>query len=505
MNRTHAAATLAGMNTAPLTRNTCTFREGKGIAFLAMDAVYLMAIFGWTLFLPPLGRDYAALANYAPFGDKITEYHVLNLALLYLAMVLVFFLTRLATGGPWWLGSVAAVLFMAHPLKTEAVLNLCGMKDLIPAILSLAALTAYGLARIQPRWPVACLTGILYAAASLLVPGQGGLFFAVLTWEGCVVAREKRRFGILLPFLGIAALGWFLFPPIPAVPAFSPAGAFWPMVYLGYPLGLLPETAAMLRVHPILPMAVLGGLAFAMVVTARSVRHPAFTLGLLAALGFTVFGGDRLLDPVQLIGGGRMLPAIALFAIAVAGLFHRIIHHPAWPKPAVWASSMLCLMLMAMQVHTNLAWNRAAKAVDAFRRAAVTASAQHPGERLAVFPDYRYCELAPVQFAESVRHTSPFGRACPVDVVASYDPDTLDAKAFSLLRYDPQGASFAATIQGPFCVTGPDGRQLVPQTGGNWSCFQWLAPRDRTTQKRTVQVSVVPKSQAFPPIRIAYP
>ena len=493
------------MNAVPLTRNTCTFREGKGIAFLVMDAIYLLLVFGWTAFLPPLGRDYAALANYAPFGDIAPAYHALNIGLLYLAMVLLFFLTRLATGGQWWLGSVAAVLFMAHPLKAEAVLNLCGMKDLIPAILSLAALTAYARARQKPGWLVACLTGILFAAASLLVPGQGGLLFAVLAWEGCMVPREQRRLNIILPFLGIAALGWFLHPTVLTASPARLTGAFWPMAYLVYPLGLLPETASALRAQPSLAVLALAGLAAVAVVLARTVRHPAFTFGLLAAAGFAVFGENRIVDPVHLVGGGRMLPAIAPFAIALAGAFHRIIHHPAWPKPAVWVTSVLCLVLMLMQVRTNLAWQRAADAVDAFRRAAFTAAAQHPGERLAVFPDCRYCGMAPVQFAESVRHTTPFGKALPVEVIASYDPDSLDAKAFSLLGYSAKSASFAATVQGPFSVTGPGGRQLVPQTATHSTWLQWLAPRDMTTPKRTVQVRVVPTDCPFPEIRIAYP
>jgi hypothetical protein len=494
------------MNAMPLTRTTHSFREGKGAAFLVMDAVYLLVVFGWTAFIPPLGRDYAALANFAPFGDNILLYHALNMGLLYLAMLLVFFLTRLATGGQWWLGSVAAVMFMAHPLKAEAVLNLCGMKDLIPAILSLAALSAYALARRRPGWAVSCLAAVLFAAASLLVPGQGGLFFAVLAWEGCIVAREQRRMGIMLPFMGIAALGWFLFPPALIASPAHLSGAFWPMVYLLYPIGLLPETASVFRAHPFLPVLVFAAMILAAIWLARAVRHPAFTFGLLAAAGYVLFGENRAVDPVHLIGGGRMLPAIALFVIALAGAFHRIIHHPAWPKPTVWLTSVLCIMLMILHMQTNLAWNRAGNTVRAFRQAAFTVAAQHPHERLAVFPDFRYCDRAPVQLSESVRHTTPFGRAFPVEVIASYDPDTLDPGAFSLLEYDDKGAAFAATVQGPFNVTGPNRTRLTPDNFTHGTVLlQWFAPRKLTVPKRTVQVRVVPDGQSFPKTRITFP
>ncbi len=498
-------ATLAGMNAMPLTLNTISFRKGGGIVFLVMDAVYLVIVFGWTLFMPPLGRDFAALANFAPFGNAAVYYHLVNMALLFSAMVLIFFLTRLATGGPWWLGSVAAVVFMAHPLKTEAVLNLCGMKDLLPAILSLAALLAYALARRKPGWVTSCLTAVLYAAASLPVPGQGGLLFAVLAWEGCVVAREQRRWSVVLPFLGITALGWILYPTaLTSAPA-QLSGAFWPMVYLLYPLGLLPETASAFGAQPFLPVLVFAALVLSAFWLARRIRHPAFTLGLLAAAGLAVFGENRVVDPVHLIGGGRMLPAIALFAIALTGAFHRMIHHPAWPKPTVWITSVLCLVLMILQVQTNLAWNRAAATVRAFRQSAFTAGAQHPGERLAVFPDFRYCDGAPLLLAESVRHTTPFGRAFPVEVIASYDPDTPDRAAFSLLEYNAKAAAFAATVQGPFAVNGPNNKRLTPANTTRWTWFQWLAPRNMTTPKRTVQVRIVPESAPFPETRIAFP
>ncbi len=493
------------MNSRPLTPNASTFREGKGTAFLVMDAVYLLAVFGWTIFLPPLGRDYAWLANWAPFGDYVPVYHAVNIVLLYAAMVLVFFLTRLATGGPWWLGSVAAVVFMAHPLKAEAVLNLCGMRDLIPAVLSLAALTAYAAARMKPGRFVACLTAVLFAAATLLVPGQGGLFFAIAAWELCMVPRGQQRVTVLMPFLGLAAVGWILHPPIVMAAPAGLTGAFWPIMYLAYPIGVLPETAAVLHAQPHLAVLALAGAAVLAVVLARAVRHPAFTLGLMAAAGLVLFGENRPVDPVHLIGGGRMLSGIALFSVALTGVFHRLLHHPAWPKATVWATSVLCIVLMIMQAQSNLAWNRAAKAVDAFRRAAFTAVAQHPGEPLGVFPDYRFCDGAPVQFAESVRHDTPFGKAFPVEVIASYDPISLDRKAFLLFAYGPQSASFAATAQGPFCVAGPDQRELVPQVAVCWNWLQCFAPRDVALPKRAVQVRVAPKDRPFPETRIAYP
>ena len=500
-----AAATLAAMEAAPITRNTSSFREGRAAAFLVMDAVYLLAVFGWTIFFPPLGRDWMSLANFAPFGDRVLFYHVTNLVLLYLLMALIFFLTRLATGGPWWLGSVAAVLFMAHPLKAESALNLCGMGDLLPAMLSLSALLAYAAARQTPRRTVLSGAFLLYACALLLVPGQGGLPVAIAAWEAFVIPRERRRWRPLTPFLIAAALGWFVYTPVLASAPLAQTGAVWPLVYLLYPIGLLPETASAFRAQPLLPALVLALLALGTLWLARRVRHPAFSFGLVAAVAFAVLGENRPVDAVHLVGGGRMLCAIALFSVALAGFFHRIQHHRAWPKPVVWVTSMLCLVLMILHVQTNLGWARAGRMVEKFRQAAITAAAQHPGARLAVFPDWRHSDRAPVCLAESVRHSTPFGRALPVEVIASYDPDTFDQGALSVVAYGPTRASFAATVQGPLHVTGPQGRRITPDQPLSWNWRLWLAPRDWTTPKHTVQVNIVPDGEPFPELRICCP
>ena len=82
-----------------------SFREGHGMKFLLLDAVYLLLVMGWTVVLPPMGRDLLrGEVGHGPVfidfwchllaGDlaSVPLYHVAALQLLYLCMVLVFFL-----------------------------------------------------------------------------------------------------------------------------------------------------------------------------------------------------------------------------------------------------------------------------------------------------------------------------------------------------------------------------------------------------------------------------
>ncbi|MCX5771469.1 MAG: hypothetical protein NTZ09_14540, partial [Candidatus Hydrogenedentes bacterium] len=141
--------------------------------------IYLLIVYAWSLSLYPLGRDYAALADptslppiagklfaweIRAFGGSPYGYHAVNLVLLYGCMMALYRFVRLAIPGPFWLGTLAAALFMANPVHSEAVLNLSGVGDLVPAFLALLALVAYAQHRAGPRgW-----TGVLALAAFAL-------------------------------------------------------------------------------------------------------------------------------------------------------------------------------------------------------------------------------------------------------------------------------------------------------------------------------------------------
>ncbi len=499
-----------------LKENTDTFRQGHGPNFLVADALYLLALFGWTLFLPPLGGDWAALAENggewgmgcfaALFGGHAAPYHLLAWLLLYGCMVLVFFITRRVTRGPWWLGSVAAVLFLAHPLKAEAALSLSGpVTGLWPAFLFLAALAAYG--RWREGGAVLDATAALAAtvAAVVVSPVNAGLPLVLGLWEGTFVPREKRsaKHHALIVVLAAATLA--LHPPRWLGDADTLLNNLLALQFLAYPVGVLPGTARLLAENPAFTAVLtLSGL-IALLLTARCSGHPAVKFGVAAACVTGLFALQRDVHPVHLHGGGQFAAAAALFAVAVAGVFHRLLHHPRWRLPVLWLSTFLCILLMALHAGVNLTWMRAGRHAREFRAQAVQCAAAAKGP-VALCPDIRYLNSAPLFLAECLRHDTPFGPAVDARVLLTLD---LDARAFRSLETKEYGpaqvriayeAVHAAPALTPHRLT----QSAAPQPSA--TPLQLLFPRPVPLDAaQPVELRLRPLGNDFPAVRIPFP
>ncbi len=514
------------MSDAPLHINTDSFRQGHGPKFLLFNFLYLCLLMGWTVTLPPLGRDYQWLettpvhAGAGPvvllramqswLGGVAPAYHLTALLLLWLCMLLVFFLTRLATRGPWWLGSVAAVLFMAQPVKAEAALHLTGAAlELAPAAAALAAMLVYALDRAKPEknlrlagLPLCCVLSVLFA-------GCAPLAFLPFLWERFIVPRPERNWRVPLLY-GLMALPGLLLHLMAymAVDFQHIVSAAAAAVFLAYPIGLLPETAARLAAHPVTAAALFACVLAAAVWFARRLAHPALSFGLCAAAvsGLAVFhrhlGG---FDPVTLEGGGRLTLAAAFFGIAAAGLFHRMAHNPRWRRTAVWSSAGLCVLFMLLHGVVNLSWLTAGRMVREFQQNAHALAVEHPDSNFALAPDIGRAGRAPLEFAESVRYDTPFSRRLPVTVVAVCDIESLAARvrvthydgkrvAFEVLQpYPPRpGKDSEATLETP--TPRPPRTRLLE-----------LRPRIFYAPERAWSLTYTPFRADFPEIRLVLP
>lgn len=526
--------------------------------FLLLDAVYLLLVMGWTVVLPPMGRDLEWLAGKYPEdlfftwwrllgGESVPApvYHVVALLLLYLCMVLVFFLTRLATRGPWWLGSVAAVVFMAHPVKAEAVLMLSGATlELIPTAACLGGLLMYA------TRPLSRGKGLVWDAGTmaLLVVGAGfvhggtGAGLTVLAlpflWDAFVVPRGERGGfrpvrALLALFLLLSAAGfcaWVVFFEV--VPTLTDvlslcAHPFAAVGLLLYPLGILPETRAALETHPALAAAgvlAAGGLGIWVVSRAKS---PALSLGLLSVGVLSLWNGlSRILalasfypdppglfglpltwpvDPVHFANGGRLTLATAFMGIAAAGVFAALLRHPRWRKPAVALSTALCVGLMVLHGIVNLQWVSAGQRLREFRRTAEALAAQHPGETLVVAPDIGYAGFAPLFYARSVSQDTPFGRALDVRALAWCHVEYPAAKV-SVTEYSPDGFAFTVTQPYPPEVRTAEGVEAAstPPAPPRVGLFD-LRPRVFYAPKKAHAFSIQLADAPFPAVRIPLP
>ena len=526
--------------------------------FLVLDAVYLLLVMGWTVFLPPMGRDHWWLAGeysedlfftwWRLLGGEFVPapvYHVAALLLLYLCMVLVFFLTRLATRGPWWLGSVAAVVFMAHPVKAEAVLMLSGATlELIPTAACLGGLLMYATRPLSRGRALAWDAGamvLLVVGAGFVHGGTGAgltVFALPFLWDAIVLPRgERAHFRparvLLALFLLLSAAGfcaWVVFFEVVQTLTDVLSLCAHPFAAVGlllYPLGILPETRAALETHPALAAAgVLAAGALGMWGVSRA-KSPALSLGLLSVGVLSLWNGlSRILalasfypdppglfgfpltwpvDPVHFANGGRLTLATAFMGIAAAGGFAALLRHPRWRKPAVALSTALCAGLMVLHGIVNLQWVSAGQRLREFRRTAEALAAQHPGETLVVAPDIEYAGFAPLSYAESVKHTTPFGRALDVRALAWCDVEYPAAKV-AVTEYSPDGFSFTVTQPYPPEVRPADGVEAAsaPPAPPRVGLFD-LRPRAFYAPVKAHAFSFQPADVPFPAVRIPLP
>ena len=389
-----------------------------------MMFLYTTIVHVWGLRVYPLGRDYACMASpgdlpfladrlfaweLGTFGANVVPYHLVNLALLYACMLCIYHFTRFVMRGPAWFGTLAATMFMAMPVHSEAVLNLCGVGDLLPCLVALAALTAYTAPR---EGKVLDLIALALFALAVVPYGENvGLFLVLVLFELLGVPEGTRRPLRLLPFGVVAVVGWCLNAEVLRASNLDPARMFAPLYFLFYPIGLLPETARQLYVSPWLGW--LGATAVVVIVALiyRKARRPAILFGLLGMLAVRLFQGGAAIDPVHMVGGGQLLLANALFNIALAALFRRMMDHPKWRRPVVVITTFICLVLFGLQIRSNRVWACAADQVQAWQARALSLAEEDPDRPVYLAPDCQYDRGAPMCLGEALRHDTPFSES----------------------------------------------------------------------------------------------
>ena len=424
-----------------------------------MMLVYTSIVYAWGLPAHPLGRDYEALATQgenlpilagtlfrlemAWFSDWAVGYHLVNLVLLYACMLLIYFLTNLTVRGLWWFGTLAAVLFMANPVHTEAVMNLSGVADLVPCLAALAALTACAYHAWQPGRRLFAFSLALLATASLLYEANAYLFLVVLLLERIITDPSKRDRKRLIPWLMIGACGLVWHREALVAGGVDPAGMFSPLYFLFYPIGFLPETARRFHEHPWLGWVAAGVVIAILALVCRKVRRGHVLFGLLAMAAIRLYPGADPIDPVHMVGGGQLLLANALFNIALVGLFFRIMDSIKWRVTTVWLTTMLCIVFFVMQVRANVLWRRAGDEVRAIQQWAEQRADEAP---LGLLPDYRYCAGAPMCLKEAISYDTPFSKAVPTVSILRLHTDKPASPNVHLRSWSPEsGGELAVT------------------------------------------------------------
>jgi hypothetical protein len=394
--------------------------------------VYMLLVYTWGLWTYPLGRDYAAMASGGQdlpalanhlfalemrlFGDGVVGYHLVNLVFLYACMIALYRFTALTVKGPAWLGIFAANLFMANPLHTESVLNLSGIGDLLPTLLALLALVAYAEHVERPNSSRLFIAFALLAGATLPYKTHAYLPVVFLLYEGLVTGSHRRSrwrigLGALLLMVSLALHGKAL-----AAADYDLAAMAVPLYFTIYCIGFLPENVLLWINQPWIGWLAASACIVVLGFIHRRARRPVFMFALLAMATLRLAPSDRAVDPVHLIGGGQLLLAQALFMVAVAALYLRIMEHPKWCTPFVLSSISVSIIFFAMEAVSIGHWREAGRQVQAFQNRATTLAEANPNQAIAVLPDFQYYRGAPMNLSESIAHDTPF--STPINHVA---------------------------------------------------------------------------------------
>ena len=279
-----------------------------------------------------------------------------NLALLYLCIVAVFFLTRLTVQGPWWLGSLAGATLMANPLKMDAVLQDDGSFALLSHAAALGSLACYAAWRRTGLRPWAVPFLVLFVAATHLQQLYLGLLLAVLLWEW-LVGPDQRKPWLILGLLALIQMEiiYYHFGVYEDLRK-APADIFGPLALVLYPIGFLPHNALRAYEFPLLTLACAAGATGLFFLMYRKARQPALLFAAGAALATRLFQPGSV-DLVTMERGGGMTGIIAFMMVGVAALCYRMQQHPKWRKPVVFITTLWCVVLFGLQVRAILHWD----------------------------------------------------------------------------------------------------------------------------------------------------
>jgi len=200
----------------------------------------------------------------------------------------------------------------------------------------------------------------------------------------------------------------------------------------------LPETYELVRSSALISWGVVALIGFLTYKVYRWSGHRAVPVLVGSVLLIALLRGVMISGADGMQPSGMIIVALALLAIAVAAVFHQVMQHPKWQRHVVQLTTLLCVVMMAIQVWSILNWRHAGQQMLALQaRTAVTANA-HPGEELALIASMQCYRGVPLYLPAGVMYDSPFSRAYPIKnifVVPYARPET---RKLTLEAYGPE-------------------------------------------------------------------
>jgi len=324
------------------------------------------------------------LLDYELYGLNAGGYHLTNLLLHLLNVVLLFLLLRRMTGA-LWRSAFAAALFALHPLHVESVAWVTERKDVLSIFFWLATLIAYSGYVRRPGLGRYLMTLILFCLGMMAKPMLVTLPFVLLLLDYWPLGRlqsgsfsagqvRKVRFGRLIwekaPFFGVvvvAAIAAFwtqmaggAVQSLALVP-FGVRLINIPVAYLTYIAKLLyPVRLAFLYPHPgALPLWQWAGASLLLAIVTFLVlrfsgKRPYLAVGWLWYLGTLVpVIGLVVIGPHVVADRYTYVPLIGLYLLAAWGI-PELLPQGRYRRPALSVLGVGVLAVLAAATHAQV-------------------------------------------------------------------------------------------------------------------------------------------------------
>lgn len=279
---------------------------------------------------------YASLAiDYAIYGENPLGFHVTNVILHALVVLLVFVVGQRLLGNRL-LAMIAALLYAVHPVHPDSVTYISGRRDVLCGLFFMAGFASYVrfVHTNHKRWllSVACcyMLALLTKEMAVTLPAMlvmydvywalvGDKEHADLSWKQRLWLLAKQRWWIYAPVFAAAA-GFIVYRGFLRAATHMRHEIFWG----GNPLNnFLTLFVLHLRYYELIvaPIRLLGDYSVYAVKPILSIGDPRWMLGLVVTAGIVVFAVKiRRSHPLACFG-------IAWFYVAMLPVSHFIPHH----------------------------------------------------------------------------------------------------------------------------------------------------------------------------------
>ncbi|GEM_PF-6408849 len=343
--------------------NTVSDTDTGKYKFLLLDFLYLTITYIWIIGFPLSGDDYNIYQSFhKQYSDTLLHnlflnpivIRIFNILLCYLNMVLIYFITKKVTKGLWWLGSLSAVIFMAHP-----IMNL-NITQPIPSTYLLTLAIGLSVVYINLENKGKKISHYLLSLICSIIAIFAYPYYALLILLTFILSpyeskSDETYFENMLKKIGdIFILSFSTLWVILNSDKFHFSPDIFPQTsMLVYPLGWLKESQDFYSSSPLIPFISSVGLLLLLFLIVWWVKNDTIKKLLISFVILLMFPIEPHIDLSQVIRNSHLVFPLAFGSITFAGICGEIQKLPRWNSPIIKGTFLLCFFMILFQFYLH--------------------------------------------------------------------------------------------------------------------------------------------------------